>query len=216
MTRKILSRISPASVVAMLALFIALGGISYAAAGKIGTADIKNAAVTKAKIKKEAVTTAKIKKNAVTGAKVKESSLATVPDAAKLGGREPAAFESKGTDTAEVAFVNLPKSSTTTVASQALPAGTYLLLGRGGINNNGGEPTGVGQRCSLTAGGTSQTIQFGALAKNTEPGDRDEFSLQLVAVLPAAGEAVLSCQTNSSWSTGNVTDPSIVAVSLQP
>ena len=45
MIRK-LTRIHPASVVAMLALFVALSGVSYAAvSGKIGTKDIKNGAL---------------------------------------------------------------------------------------------------------------------------------------------------------------------------
>ena len=57
-------RISSAHVIAVLALFIALGGGAYAGS-KIGSNQIKKNAVTAAKIKKNAVTTAKIKKNAV-------------------------------------------------------------------------------------------------------------------------------------------------------
>ena len=215
MIRK-LSKISPASVLAMVALFVALGGGAYAAAGKIGTPDIKNGAVTKVKIAKNAVTGPKIKNDVVTGAKVKESTLGIVPNAAKLNGRAAASFESKGFATPEKGFVNLPKSAVTTVASQQLPAGTYLILGRGGINNNSGEEVPAGEDCSLSAGGSSQTIQFGALAKNGDPGDRQEFSTQMIATLPAAGEATLSCDTSTNWNSGNVTDPSIVAVSLQP
>jgi len=205
MIRK-LTRISPASCVAMVALFVALGGVSYAAVGQIGTKDIKNGAVTKVKIKKDAVT----------GAKVKESTLGIVPNAAKLDGKEPGAFESKGVSSSEVAFVTLPKSATTTVASHSLPAGTYLLLGRGGLNSNSGSEVPVGQQCKLSAGTSSQTIQFGSFAKNGDPGDRDEFSMQVIATLASPGDAVLSCTTNSGWGSGNVTDPSIVAVSLQP
>jgi len=74
-------RPSPAMAVALLALFVALGGSAYAAT-KIGSKDIKANAITSGKIKKNAVTTAKIKKDAVTGAKIKESSLGTVPSAA--------------------------------------------------------------------------------------------------------------------------------------
>lgn len=73
-------RPSPALVISILALFVALGGSAYAAT-KIGTKDIKANAITAGKIKKNAVTTAKIKKEAVTGAKIKESSLGAVPSA---------------------------------------------------------------------------------------------------------------------------------------
>jgi hypothetical protein len=217
MLRKLTTRISPASCLAMVALFVALGGGAYAAAGQIGTPDIKNGAVTKVKIKKEAVTGPKIKNDAVTGAKVKESSLATVPDASKLGGKLPTAFESKGFGgPGDTTLVSVPKSSVKTVAAQALPAGTYLVLARGGVNNNSGEGIPAsGISCALSAGGVTQQVDFGALAKNGEPGDREEFDMFLVANLPSDGTATLSCDANSSWS-GNVTDPTIAAVSLQP
>lgn len=82
MFRTLKSHLNPASLLALVALFMALGGVSYAAATKIGTKDIRNGAVTTPKLKKNAVTTVKIKANAVTGAKVKESSLGQVPSAA--------------------------------------------------------------------------------------------------------------------------------------
>jgi hypothetical protein len=71
---------SPSLVIAVLALFVALGGSAYAVS-KIGTKDIKKNAITAAKIKKNAITTAKIKNEAVTGAKIKEASLGAVPSA---------------------------------------------------------------------------------------------------------------------------------------
>jgi len=64
-------RPSPAMVVASIALFLAVGGIGYAAA-TIGTNDIKNGAVTAKKLHKKAVTTKKIKKKAVSGAKLSD------------------------------------------------------------------------------------------------------------------------------------------------
>jgi hypothetical protein len=226
MIRK-LTRIHPASVIAMLALFLALSGISYAAVGgKIGTSEIKNGAVTKVKIKKEAVTGPKIKNDAVTGAKIKdeavtgakvnEATLGTVPDAAKLGGKEPVMFESKGFGGADLSFQAIKKSATTTIAQQSLPAGTYLVMARGGVNNNGTEEIDAGAvNCTLTAGGVTREVGFGALAKNTLPGDREEFDLMLLAALPSPGDAVLACEANATWKSGNVTDPTIVAVSLQ-
>jgi hypothetical protein len=96
---------SPAMVVALIALFVSIGGVGYAAS-KIGTDDIKNGAVTTKKLHKAAVKTKKIHNNAVktnkiaddavTGAKVlddsltgndiDESTLGTVPNADQLGG----------------------------------------------------------------------------------------------------------------------------------
>ena len=81
------------NTIALLALFVALGGTTYAATAlpknSVGTKQLKNNAVTAPKIKNGAVTTAKINTNAVTGAKVLESSLAQVPSALnadQLGG----------------------------------------------------------------------------------------------------------------------------------
>lgn len=226
MLRK-LTRISPASCLAMLALFVALGGISYAAAGKIGTSELKNGAVTKPKLKKNAVVTAKvadqaitgakIADDAVTGAKVNEASLGIVPNAAALAGKAPSGYESKGFGgVGDTPFVNLPTNSDVVVATQALPAGTYLVLARGGINNNGAAEAPLGQECTLTVGGTSQTVGFGDLAPSGEAGDREEFSLFVVATPAAPTDAALSCDTTAGWESGNVTDPTIAAVSLQP
>jgi hypothetical protein len=67
-------RPSPALVIATIALFMAIGGIGYAAA-TIGTSDIKNNAVTAKKLHKNAVVKKKIKNNAVNGAKVQDNSL---------------------------------------------------------------------------------------------------------------------------------------------
>jgi hypothetical protein len=93
-------RITPSILISSLALFIALGGASYAALGKnsvgskqlktnaVVTKKIKNDAVTASKIKAAAILTDKIKDDAVTGAKVKESSLGTVPEATHAAGAE--------------------------------------------------------------------------------------------------------------------------------
>jgi hypothetical protein len=71
---------------ALLALFIALGGTTYAATGfpanVIGTKQLKKNAVTNPKLKNGAVTGAKVANNSLTGADLLESSLAQVPSAA--------------------------------------------------------------------------------------------------------------------------------------
>ncbi len=62
MLRRVRSRLSYANVVATLALFIALGGVSYAAvvlpANSVGTKQIKANAVTGAKVKNKSLTAA--------------------------------------------------------------------------------------------------------------------------------------------------------------
>jgi hypothetical protein len=83
---------SPALVIALIALFLSLGGTSYAAinlpAKSVGTKQLATGAVTAAKIKAGAVTTAKIKAGAVTAAKINTSGL-TVPHATTADGAAP-------------------------------------------------------------------------------------------------------------------------------
>jgi hypothetical protein len=74
-----LRRIHPAVTmvalcISLLALVASAAGAGYAAA-TIGTAQLKNNAVTAPKIKNNAVTTKKIKKNAITAKKVKDGTL---------------------------------------------------------------------------------------------------------------------------------------------
>ena len=84
---------SPAMLVACIALFVALGGTSYAAivlpANSVGTKQIKNNAVTAAKVKNNAVTNAKVKNATLTGAKIADGTLtgAKIADGALTGAK---------------------------------------------------------------------------------------------------------------------------------
>jgi hypothetical protein len=91
----VVPKLSYANVTATVALFLSLGGVSYAAVhlgkGSVGTAQLKREAVSIAKIRKGAITSvklaqgsitsAKIADDAVTGAKVNTETLGTVPAA---------------------------------------------------------------------------------------------------------------------------------------
>lgn len=69
-----MTRPSPALVISLIALFVAMGGTGYAAI-TINGKNLKNNSVAGKKLKNGAVTTKKIKNNAVTGAKVKAGTL---------------------------------------------------------------------------------------------------------------------------------------------
>jgi hypothetical protein len=76
---------SPSFVISLIALFVALGGTTYAA-----TSLPRNSVGTK-QLKTSAVTTKKIKNGAVTAAKIDSAGL-TAPNAAALGGHVPSFF----------------------------------------------------------------------------------------------------------------------------
>ncbi len=76
--KSVRKRLSFSNVVALTAMFIALGGTAYAIdKNSVGTAQLKNKAVTAKKLKNNAVTAKKIKNNAVTANKLKANSVAT-------------------------------------------------------------------------------------------------------------------------------------------
>src|SRR3978361_1178537 len=81
----LIRKLTYANVMATIAVFVALGGASYAATqiptNSVGTNQLKNGAVSTAKLQGTSVTTNKIAKEAVTGAKVKLSTLGAVPTA---------------------------------------------------------------------------------------------------------------------------------------
>jgi hypothetical protein len=93
-------------VVALLALFVALGGTTYAVQRlpkrSVGAAQlrrdavrnkhIKAGAVSRSKIRRKAVTSDQVGTDALLGRNVLESSLAKVPDADKLDGRDASRF----------------------------------------------------------------------------------------------------------------------------
>lgn len=89
---------SPAMIVAMIALFVALSGISYAAGLKknsVGTKQLKKNSVTSVKIKKGAVSASDVKSDSLSGTQINESTLAKVPDADKIDGIDGAALATK-------------------------------------------------------------------------------------------------------------------------
>jgi hypothetical protein len=78
-------KITYANVMATIAVFIALGGVSYAAMklpkNSVGAKQLKKNAITTAKVKNEAITGAKVKNGTLTGTQINSSTLGKVPSA---------------------------------------------------------------------------------------------------------------------------------------
>jgi hypothetical protein len=79
--------LSYANVMATVAVFLALGGVSYAAIkipkSSVGTKQLKLAAVTGSRLRTGAVTSVKVRNGSLTGEDIKISTLGKVPTAAK-------------------------------------------------------------------------------------------------------------------------------------
>jgi hypothetical protein len=121
MTRLRLRRPSPAMVVALFALFVAMGGASYAAF------KVPKNSVGSKQIKANAVTGGKVKNGSLTGADVNESTLGRVPladnatNAAALGGSPASAYVKS-----PIGRVPLADNATNAAALGGSPASTYV------------------------------------------------------------------------------------------
>lgn len=87
---------SPAMAVALVALFMAMGGSAYAGAkltkNSVTNKTIKNNAVTGKKVKNGSITGADIKANSLTGTQINEATLGKVGDAETVDGIDSTGF----------------------------------------------------------------------------------------------------------------------------
>jgi hypothetical protein len=75
-------RPSPALVISLIALFVAMGGSGYAAV-KLNGKNIKNKSIAGKKLKNKTITGGKVKNNTLGGTQINEGALGQVPSAAK-------------------------------------------------------------------------------------------------------------------------------------
>lgn len=131
--RKRIGRPSPALVISLIALFVALGGVGYAAI-TIDGKNLKNKSVAGKKLKNNTIGGGKIKANAVTGPKVKAGSLeASDFKAGQLpSGPQGPKGDTGATGPSDVYFDNaslavLTGTERNVVATLNLPAGNWLV-----------------------------------------------------------------------------------------
>ena len=174
MRRQFRARLTYANVITTIALFVALGGISYAA-----TQLPKNSVESK-QLKANAVTAAKIKNGAVTGAKIQLSSLGTVPSAGKADSATTAARADSAATAGRADSAQTATSATT--AANAANADNA---------DNAAKLAGIPANRYLTAvstllPGETEVGVFGAAA--TE-GSYDVVALEFQPKLPAEVES---------------------------
>jgi hypothetical protein len=176
-------RLTPATIISVLALFVGLSGTAYAAA-TIGTDDIKNKAVTTPKLDTEAVTTAKLAPQAVKPAKIAPGAVRTAKifDAAVT----TAKIADAAVTTAEIADAAV---TTAEIANGAVSnvkiadaAVTTAKLANGAVSNSK-----LGNNSVTTAkiqDGQVRALDLGAINERTN-------STTLAA--GASGSVVVSC-----------------------
>lgn len=186
----------PATVIAGVALFVSLGGVTYAAA-TIGTSQLKNGAVTRAKIKNRAVSPSKLANRAV----VNEKLAANAVTPAKIRGG--AVTVGKLADRA----VQTSNLSTGAVSESKLGSGavTPSKLGAGAVGSaalaDGSVTAGKLADGSITAGklATGQVVT-GRGAVTSFHTDLTDGQTSTVATLPGFGAFSSTCTTGNATS----------------
>lgn len=150
MLNRIRRRLSYANVVASMALFVALGGVGYAATtaaknsvvsssiknGQVKSVDVANNAITSSKIKNGGVGNRDLAPGAVSSAKLSASLKTDLDDAASVGGLSTAQIVAAAgglySEARQAAgSVNVVTLTDQTLATLSLPeAGKYLITAR--------------------------------------------------------------------------------------
>jgi hypothetical protein len=159
---------SPALVISLLALSVALGGTAYAgitiSKNSVGTNQLKNGAVTTKKIKNGNVTASKINTTGLTVPNALHANHAdtaanatNATNATNLGGLAPSAYETASNYTQSSTATPIT-STVATIGSpiQITTAGTSRVIASAAVHaTNGVAGTGVYLVCHITIDGTS-------------------------------------------------------------
>lgn len=185
-------------IVALVALFVALGGSAYAAlnlpANSVGTRQIKNAAVTRAKIGNGAVTSGKVKDHSLLAKDFRSGQLPSGPKGPQ-GPAGPAGPSDEFTNYAS--DVNIAAVTRIVhLGALTLPSGSFFTFGRATI-----ESTLSGSQevvCALGAPGFLPNTIDTSQATDTsrvELAPNDEQSITLVGpvTLSGAGTVTFDC-----------------------
>jgi uncharacterized low-complexity protein len=208
MTR-FLDKLTYANVVATLALFVALGGASYAA-----TQLPKNSVGTK-QLKKNAVTGQKIAKGAVTKAKLGADATAALRGPAGPKG-DPGAPGAKGDQgpagpsealTAEAPDETLVDTEGTEITSLSLPAGQWLLFADLSPEGTSGAPSAVCYTSVVTPPKKTSRTELAV-------GDQAELILVEPLTLSAPTEVPVFCEASGGTFTVYGEETTVVAVRL--
>lgn len=178
-------RLSPAMVIALAALVVAMSVPAQAAMeriakGTVGTAQLKTGAVTTPKLRYGAVTSPKIRNGTV--------SLGDLSAAAR-----PKLPLWRGSDNG--GSVDIPAGQWTTVLTLSLPAGQWLVSAKGVIDTYESMVT-----CDLVAAGQTWDRTFAAQYVTGDPAGHgySPMSLEQRVVLSATGSVQIRCTASTS------------------
>lgn len=218
-----LHRPSPALVVSIIALVVALGGTATAASvliksssqiktGVINSGDIKNGSINGVDIRSGAIGDRQLKNNSVSSDKLSSSLRNTLRGSTANGFTAQEVVRKSGPD-------NQAPGQRVVATLTQLPPGTYMLLAKTTlspiIDDRGlGEllrqtKTGEGH-CQLDAAGDVDDSRTSILSPYSQ--HPSTVNLQMTRTIDAPVDIKLICDSNVQW---KATDTSIIAVKLQ-
>jgi hypothetical protein len=191
LTRRI-HRPTPALIVAIVALFMALGGTSYAAL-KVTGKNVANSTLTGIDIKNKSLGPKEHKPDSLGGAQINEALLGTVPMAAKasdadtVGGQPASSFMVKQTRGFEAPIPNVLNIANNAVIGTLadLAPGTYVVTAKLVYDNDGAADS---QTCTLHVPGGNDTTTF-----TTDVTDMETLTLQKLTSSNAVFSPSVSC-----------------------
>ena len=212
MQRVLAHRPSPAMVVALLALFISLGGSAFAAfslpKNSVGTKQLKNGAVTGAKLNNNAVTSSKVKDHSLLA---KDFAAGQLP-AGPQGASGPAGGDLTGS------YPN-PQIASGAVSNGKLQNSSLTIAAGNGLTGGGSVPLGGTTALGVANGGigTAQLADTSVTTSKFAAGAQAPDSAELASLPPSDYGAVLSGRVNGlgtasgtlNWGAGSGTSTAV-------
>jgi hypothetical protein len=204
-----ISRPTPALIVAIVALFMALGGTSYAAL-KITGNNVVNGTLSGVDVHNRSLGGKELKKNTLDGDEINESALGPVPkaaDADTVGGQPASSFmvkQTRGFEAPIPAALNIANNAVVGTLADLAP-GTYVVTAKLSYDNDGAADS---QTCTLHVPGGNDETKF-----TTDLTDTETLTLQKLTSSNAVFSPSVSC-TGTGDNDDIVGNGSIIAVRI--
>lgn len=206
MDQKRSSKPSPAMVVAMIALFVALGGGAYAsvALNQVRSVHIKNGEVKNPDLANSSVGTLKLRDRAVTSAKIKDGDIQPVDLSPAARGTVYGSYSDGA-----VPIDGATAEAGTVILTLSVPAGTYAIVGKAILNNDSATTATTGA-CRLATPTDWDEARTG-LQIDSDVNDEAMVTMTVVTTYAAPGTVELRC-TDFGTGTGVASWRKIVAI----
>jgi hypothetical protein len=181
-------------VVALIALFVALGGTGYALT------------ITGGQIKNSTITGRDVKRNSLGGREIRESRLGTVPRAGvaeRIGRRTQAQVTTRGFYSAQTGSKGFDGNGAT-IGSLSVPAGNYLIYAKTNVGNTGS--TALTTICTIKAGADSDESSA-ILEPGNASSSRATLVMSSIHFSDSPFSIVLSCKSPGNTGLNLFADP---------